>query len=163
MTRSTRRRFRTRDRQARIAAALVTSLAIELALLPAARARADGFLDEIAAGRAAATASGVAAAGDASARGIALELTLARQASERAAFTIGAILAALDADLTSPPASRPRGSRTIVARHVRRLLAAQMEAGIGNRALCLLSGRSDPKSLERQVRLVEPRWSCEHG
>jgi hypothetical protein len=76
-------------------------------------------------------------------------------------FTIGATLAALDLDLTSAPGSDAPGDRAVIEQQVRELLAAQREAGIGNRALCLLSGRSEPKSLESQIRLVEPRWTCE--
>lgn len=124
-------------------------------------ARAAGFLDEVADGRHAVTSSAAAAVPDAGTRAAAVQGLVAARSPASAGFTIGAVLAALDADLARDPGTRPRGERTLVEQQVRELLAAQAEAGIGNRALCLLSGRAEPKSLERQVRLVEPRWSCD--
>lgn len=148
---------------ARIVATLVVTLGVALVGLSAGVAHGNGFLDDVAAGRAAAIASGADRAPDAGARSLALQDTLGRAATTSAGFTIGATLAVLDAELARGPARRGRADRALVEQQVRGLLAAQLEAGIGNRALCLLSGRADPKSLERQVRLVEPRWSCEHG
>lgn len=158
-----RRRSRTR------AAALVVAGALLLASV--GDARSAGFLDDVEAGRTAG-ASGVAAAGDTAARASAVQGVLAAHDGATAGFAIGVLLAALDADLARGSAApdgdlarstraRSPGDRALVERHVRELLAAQAEAGIGNRALCLLSGRTEPKSLERQVRLVAPRWSCE--
>lgn len=140
----------------------VATLAVAGALLlaPVGAARGAGFLDDVDAGRTAG-ATGVAAAGDGAARASAVQSVLAAHDGASAGFTIGVLLAALDGDLARGAGARSAGDRALVERQVRELLAAQAEAGIGNRALCLLSGRAEPKSLERQVRLVAPRWSCE--
>ena len=63
---------------------------------------------------------------------------------------------------TSPaiPPPAQRGDRAVIEQQVRDLLQAQADAKIGNRALCLLSGRENPRSLEAQVRLVIPNWTC---
>lgn len=138
----------------------VRALPLALALALATDARAGGFLDDVEAGRAEVRARAAAAQPDAAARAAAARDVVAAHASS-AGFTIGATLAALDADPARGSGTRSAAERTLVEQQVRELLAAQAEAGIGNRALCLLSGRTEPKSLERQVRLVEPRWSCE--
>lgn len=148
-----------RARPGRAAATL--SLALVLAFATGGGARAAGFLDDVEAGRHAVASSAAAAVPDAAARAAALHGLVASRSPASAGFTIGAVLAALDADLAQDPGTRSRGERTLVEQQVRELLAAQAEAGIGNRALCLLSARAEPKSLERQVRLVEPRWSCD--
>ncbi|MEW6268197.1 MAG: hypothetical protein AB1689_02725 [Thermodesulfobacteriota bacterium] len=131
-----------------------------LMLLLALPARAASFLEQVERGRAAVRASATAASGDAAARAAALDEAVRTGGGGSAAFALGASLAALDLDLEGDPASTRRGDRAAVERQVRTLLRAQAESGIGNRALCLLSGRSNPRSLEAQVRLVEPRWTC---
>jgi hypothetical protein len=140
----------------------VAALAVAgtLLLAPVGAARGAGFLDDVAAGRAAG-GTAVAAAGGGAARASAVQGLLAAHGGASAGFAIGVLLAALDADLARGSAARSAGDRELVERQVGDLLAAQAEAGIGNRALCLLGGRTEPKSLERQVRLVAPRWSCE--
>ncbi|MBY0275482.1 hypothetical protein K2Z84_09075, partial [Candidatus Binatia bacterium] len=95
----------------RIVAALVMTLAAALVGLSAGVAHGSGFLDDVAAGRAAAIASGVGRAPDASARSLALQDTLGRAAITGAGFTIGATLAVLDAELASAPARRSRDER----------------------------------------------------
>lgn len=140
---------------------LCTCAAALLLALGAADAGAHGFLDDVRAGRDAVQASAAATSSDTAARAAAVRDVVAAQAPPSVGFTIGATLAALDADLVRDRGARSRGERAVVAQQVRELLAAQAEAGIGNRALCLLSGRTEPKSLERQIRLVEPRWSCD--
>ena len=150
-----------RPRRPLAAASLVLGVAAALAL-GVADAHADGFLDDVEAGRSAVRATSAATRSDsAPARAAAARDVVAAHAPPSAGFTLGATLAALDADLARDPGARSGAERAIVAQQVRELLAAQAEAGIGNRALCLLSGRTEPKSLERQVRLVEPRWSCD--
>ena len=145
--------------RARAAARAVTVAGV-LVLAPLGAARAAGFLDDVEAGRSVGAAS-VAATTDGAARASAVQGVLAAHHEASAGFAIGVLLAALDADRTRASTTRSAGDRALVERQVRELLAAQADAGIGNRALCLLSGRTEPKSLERQVRLVEPRWSCE--
>ena len=142
-------------------AAATLSVALLLVLARGNAARAAGFLDDVEDGRHAVASSAAAAVPDAAARAAAVQGLVASRSPASAGFTIGAVLAALDADLAHDPGTRSRGERTLVEQQLRELLAAQAEAGIGNRALCLLSGRAEPKSLERQVRLVEPRWSCD--
>jgi len=142
------------------ARAAALAVAGALALAPLADARAAAFLDDVEAGRNAGAAR-VAAATDGAERASALQDVLLAHDRASAGFAIGALLAALDADLARGAATREPRDRALLERQVRDLLAAQAEAGIGNRALCLLSGRSEPKSLERQIRLAVPRWSCE--
>jgi hypothetical protein len=150
-----------RVRFGRAAATLSVALVLVLVLGHGNDARATGFLDDVEDGRDAVASSAAAGVPDAAARAAAVQGLVATRSPASAGFTIGAVLAALDADVARGPVTRPRGERTVVEQQVRELLAAQAEAGIGNRALCLLSGRAEPKSLERQVRLVEPRWSCD--
>lgn len=140
--------------------ALATSLALVLALDRTSASGAD-FLSEVERGRRAVVTSDAATQDGAAARAASVQSVLRTDGGASVGFTIGAILAALDLDLTSPPGSDAPGDRAVVEQQVRDLLAAQRAAGIGNRALCLLSGRSAPKSLESQIRLVERRWSCE--
>ena len=149
-----------RRRHPLASAALVLGGALTLAL-GVADAHADGFLDDVEAGRGAVRAASAATRSDSTAA-VARDVVAAHTPAS-AGFTLGATLAALDAELARDPGSRSAAERAIVEQQVRELLAAQAEAGIGNRALCLLSGRTEPKSLERQIRLVEPRWSCDRG
>jgi hypothetical protein len=148
-------------RGARARAQLFPVIAAVAALLLARDARATEFLDDVEAGRSAVTVCSAASHADAAAHAATLQTVLATHGPAASGFTIGATLATLDADLARGNAARSSGDRAIVAQQVRDLLAAQAEAGIGNRALCMLSGRAEPKTLERQIRLVEPRWSCE--
>ena len=134
-----------------------------VALLPAlllVRVASAEFLDDVEAGRRAVTTRAAGSPADDTARAATLQSVLAAHAPAATGFTIGATLATLDAELARG-AARSSNDRALVTQQVRELLAAQADAGIGNRALCLLSGRTEPKSLERQIRLVEPRWSCE--
>ena len=135
------------------AAALILALAVD--------ARAGGFLDDVETGRAEVKTRTAQTQPDAAARATAARDAVAAHTPASVGFTIGATLAALDADMARGPGRRSAAERTLVEQQVRELLAAQAEAGIGNRALCLLSGRPERKSLERQIRLVEPRWSCD--
>ena len=151
-----------RRRHPLASAALVLGGALTLAL-GVADAHADGFLDDVEAGRGAVRAASAATRSDSTASAAVARDVVAAHTPASAGFTLGATLAALDADLARDPGSRSAAERAIVEQQVRELLAAQAEAGIGNRALCLLSGRTEPKSLERQIRLVEPRWSCDRG
>lgn len=141
-----------------LATASLAALAFGAAL--ATPARGAGFLEEVDRGRAALLASGAAPADGAGARAAAVQSVIAKEAVSSPAFAIGASLAALDLDLDGDPALGQKGDRALVEQQVRDLLRAQAEAGIGNRTLCLLSGRSNPRSLEGQIRLVEPGWSC---
>jgi hypothetical protein len=143
------------------ARALRFVIAVVPALLLARDARAAEFLDDVEAGRSAVTVRTAASPADTAAHAATLQTVLATHGPAATGFTIGATLATLDADLARGTAARSSGDKEIVAQQVRDLLAAQAEAGIGNRALCMLSGRAEPKSLERQIRIVEPRWSCE--
>ena len=139
-------------------ATMVAAVTIALAL--ATGAHAATFLDDVDRGKAAVAASGVASLDGATARAAAVQSTVDKDGKSSPAFTIGAILAALNLDLESAPATHQAGDRAVIEQQVRDLLAAQAESKIGNRALCLLSGRANPRSLEAQVRLVEPNWTC---
>ena len=151
-----------RRRRPLAAASVALVFAVFAVALGVGDARAGGFLDDVEAGRSAVRATAAATRPDsAAARATAARDVVADRAPASAGFALGATLAALDADLARDPGARSGTDRAIVAQQVRELLAAQAAAGIGNRALCLLSGRTEPKSLERQVRLVEPRWSCD--
>jgi hypothetical protein len=123
-------------------------------------ARAASFLAEVDRGRSSVARADVAALPGAAARAAAVDRVLRGDGTAGPAFTIGALLAALDLDLASHPAHGARGDRAVVERQVQDLLRAQAESRIGNRALCLLSARKEPRTLEAQIRLVEPGWSC---
>jgi len=134
--------------------------ALALGVSPATLVHGAGFLDEVDRGRSALLASGAASADGAGARASAVQSVIAKDASSSPAFAIGASLAALDLDLDGDPNLGAKGDRALVEQQVRDLLQAQKEIGIGNRTLCLLSGRSNPRSLEAQIRLVVPGWTC---
>ena len=134
--------------------------AFTLSLAPAAQASGSTFIDEVDRGKAALNASGAASLDGAGARASAVQSVVAKESKSSPAFAIGASLAALDLDLDSDPKAGKEGDRALVEQQVRDLLAAQAESKIGNRALCLLSGRSNPRSLEAQIRLVVPGWTC---
>lgn len=136
------------------------ALLAAVAASAAAPARAASFLDELERGRSSAAALGLAALPGAVARASAVERLVGGDGGRSPAFTLGALLAALDADLTSDPAAAASGDRAVVEGQVRALLRAQAASGIGNRALCLASGRKQPRTLEEQIRLFVPGWSC---
>jgi hypothetical protein len=133
---------------------------VTLTLALAAGALGATFLDDVDRGKAAVAASGATSVQSAAARAAAVQNVVQKDGKASPAFTSGAALAVLDLDLESDPATHQRGDRAVIEQQVRDLLQAQAESKIGNRALCLLSGRSNPRSLEGQVRLVEPNWSC---
>ncbi len=141
---------------------LLAALALLAAVTSAAPtpARAASFLQELDRGRSSVAALGLATLPGAAARAAAAERLVRDQGEPTPAFTIGALLAALDADLTIDPAETTSGDRAVVERQVRALLDAQAASGIGNRALCLASGRKQPRTLEQQIRLLVPGWSC---
>jgi hypothetical protein len=139
------------------AVALALVLALAGAALPA---RAASFLDEVDRGRSSVASADVASLPGAAARAAAVDGVVRRAGGANPAFAIGALLAALDLDLASDPAHGASGDRAVVERQVRDLLRAQAQSRIGNRALCLLSGRKEPRTLEAQIQLVDPAWSC---
>ncbi|HEY8514516.1 MAG TPA: hypothetical protein VIS07_03275 [Candidatus Binatia bacterium] len=155
------RRRTAHDRRVLVAvAAVVAALTLTLAPGPLARvAHAGSFLDQVERGKAAVLGNARAVTGDAATRAAVVDETVYASGGGSAAFALGAALAALNLDLEDGNRGR-RGERAAIARQVQTLLRAQAETGIGNRALCLLSGRTHPRSLEAQIRLVEPRWSC---
>lgn len=147
-------------RCARAARRVLVSTLLAVAVSSAAPARGAGFLEEVDRGRSALLASGAASADGAGARASMVQSVIAKDASASPAFAIGASLAALDLDLDGDPKRGAKGDRALVEQQVRDLLRAQADSGIGNRTLCLLSGRSNPRSLEAQIRLVVPDWTC---
>jgi len=134
--------------------------ALTLLLQLAAPARGATFLDQVDRGKAALLASAAASADGAGARAAGVRSVIEKEDKSSPAFAIGASLAALDLDLDSDPSLGKDGDRALVEQQVRDLLRAQADAKIGNRSLCLLSGRANPRSLEAQIRLVQPGWTC---
>ncbi|HZR80439.1 MAG TPA: hypothetical protein VFD92_05005 [Candidatus Binatia bacterium] len=121
-------------------------------------ASGSSFMDDVDRGRASVLS---APSGDAAT--VAGRATLAESAATRdesPAYALGAGLAALSLDLDDKSARRSKADRALLERQVHVVLNAQAAAGIGNRAVCLLSGRSDPRSIEALMRLVDPAWSC---
>jgi len=141
-------------------------LAAVLSLILSGSALASSFLDEVDRGRAAVLGGGSAELASAQGRTTVVDAAVASEDSP--AFALGAGLAALSLDLGDGGARAPvatKGDRAAVERQVRVVLKAQASLGIGNRAVCLLTGRPDPRSIEALIRLVEPAWSCgpRHG
>ena len=141
---------------------LAAAIGILLALEAGAAAPVS-FLDEVDRGRAAVDSAGGARLESASARAGEVDSILGREPAASPAFRLGALLASLDADIEAGTVGLSGRNRAAVEGQVRKLIEAQAAAGIGNRALCLLSGRPDPRSIEKLVRLVEPGWSCAPG
>ena len=117
--------FRTTPRAAR-GATIVAAVTIALAL--ATGARAATFLDDVDRGKAAVAASGVASLDGATARAAAVQSTVAKDGKASPAFTIGAILAALNLDLESTPATHQAGDRAVIEQQVRDLLRPRPRA-----------------------------------
>jgi hypothetical protein len=119
-------------------------------------------LDEIERGIATVNGAEIAKRSDAPARADAVEALAAGGVDQGDAYVLGVrlggVLLELDSDAT---AWRP-GDRAAVEREVRALLAQQKRVGVGDRALCLSAGHSDPSSFENLMRLAEPSWSCGH-
>jgi hypothetical protein len=153
-----KRRIRPSRATARAACTVTAAVALALALGGGASA-ATTFLDDVDRGKAAVASSGAASLTGTAARAAAVSEAAAKDGKPSPAFTIGTILAALNLDLEKPT-EHLAGDRAVVEQQVRDLLAAQAESKIGNRALCLLSGRDNPRSLEAQIRLVVPNWTC---
>jgi hypothetical protein len=139
--------------------AIVVAGALGLAIALGGAAQGATFLDEVDRGKAAVAASGAATMSAKAARAAAVTDAVTTDGKESPAFAIGANLAALNLDIEKPTPRAP-GDRAVTQQQVRDLLTAQAESKIGNRALCLLSGRTNPRSLEAQMRTVEPGWTC---
>lgn len=123
-----------------------------------APATASSFLDEVERGRASVKSAGIASLDDADARSQAIDSLVAREDPGSAAFQLGAQLEGLDLELDRGPFQS--ADRPAVERQVRAVLTAQETIGLGNRAVCLLSGLSDPKQIEKLMRLAAPGWTC---
>lgn len=147
-----------RDRSVRIAWALAGGALLAALSLPVAPATASSFLDEVERGRASVKAAGIAKLDSAQARTQAIDDLVARDDPGSAAFQLGAQLEGLDLELDQGPFRSV--DRPAVERQVRSVLAAQESIGLGNRAVCLLSGLSDPKQIEKLMRLAAPGWTC---
>ena len=135
-----------------------------MSLLLAARAVcASSLVDDVERGRDAVREANVSALPDTASRAGAVDALVDHATQEGEGYLLGARLAGLGIELDKQAGPPGAGDRAILARQAGEVLKSQAKLGLGNRALCLLSGRPDPVSIERLLRLAEPGWSCAQG